>query len=301
MGAMTSTSFEDRYKLQGRLGEGSFGQVRAAISIAGEGTPRARAVKIINLTTNLASTDGSRAANEDFMVVDRLALKHAKQEAKMWKKVGKHPNCIELIRTFTKDRLFLFVAERADASMLDRLPELMALPQERVARFMREMLLGVAHCHRRRVVHRDIKPENFLLCGREGTVKLCDFGLAARLPRTGGMLFGTHGTAPYMSVEMILDRGHDFSTDIWSLGVTYYVMLFGTFPYKPRLASARAMKQAIVQGTPQPSFEICGTDGSRERYSRPMKKLLGRMMVRMAEKRCTAEEAMEMTVFKGHD
>lgn len=286
MGAAVASSagqgFEDRYKLQEELGTGSFGQVRAAVSIKGTASSTQKAVKIIDLT-------GGRESR----CTDMQVLRAAQQEAKLWRKIGKHPHCIELLRTFSEGGAFMMVAERADASVMERVREVRDLPEEGVLRIAREMLSGVAHCHRRRIVHRDIKLENFLICGAAGTVKLCDFGLSARMPRGGGLLYGTHGTAPYMSVEMILNKGHDTSTDMWSLGVNWYVILYGDFPYRPTTASSAAMKQAVVTGLPVPSFQARGAAARREVW-RPQRlvSLTKRMMERNPSCRCSAADAL---------
>jgi serine/threonine protein kinase len=272
--------FDDRYKLQEELGTGSFGQVRAAVSIRETAASTQKAVKIIDLSHGRGCADTQM-------------LRAAKQEAKLWGKIGKHPNCIELLRTFVEGGVFMMVAEKADACVMERMREVRHLPEEGLLRIAREMLSGVAHCHKRRIVHRDIKLENFLICGAAGTVKLCDFGLSARMPRGGGLLYGTHGTAPYMSVEMILNKGHDTSTDVWSLGVSWYVVLYGDFPYRPKVPSSAAMKQAVVSGFPLPSFEGRGS-ASRRGPWRPQRlvSLTKRMMERGPASRCSAADAL---------
>jgi serine/threonine protein kinase len=113
----------------------------------------------------------------------------------------------------------------------------------------------LAHCHAANVVHRDVKPDNFLLGGNSGQeIKLTDFGLATILPPKK-KLHGIAGTAPYMSPELLGSDGYDDKTDVWSLGVTAYVMLFGVFPYMPKERSGDAMKAIIRKGSPAPSFK----------------------------------------------
>jgi len=98
------------------------------------------------------------------------------------------------------------------------------------------------------------RQDNFLCTGENMTVKLCDFGLAEVLPTAKSELKGVYGTAPFMSPEMLGAGGYGTATDVWSLGVIAYVLLFGQFPYQPVETTAKAMKAAILSGVPAPTF-----------------------------------------------
>jgi serine/threonine protein kinase len=118
-----------------------------------------------------------------------------------------------------------------------------------------QMFKGIVHVHSLQVVHRDIKPDNYLVGGQDGqTVKLCDYGLSAILPKSG-KLPGVYGTAPFMCPEMLSGRSYDEKADVWSLAALVYVLLFGNFPYMPKEQSSKGMKAAIVEGVPAPKFE----------------------------------------------
>jgi Protein kinase domain len=94
---------------------------------------------------------------------------------------------------------------------------------------------ALAYAHGRGVVHRDIKPENILI-GRDGVVKLADFGLAklvqdgapdGHLTRTQQVL----GTPRYMAPEQLESpREADHRADIYAVGVVLFEMLVGTLP-----------------------------------------------------------------------
>lgn len=78
--------------------------------------------------------------------------------------------------------------------------------------------------------HMDLKLENILISD-EGHLKLCDFGLASKTDRVISKAVGTEN---YMAPEM----NHAFfepvrdvkKTDIFSLGVIFFIMAFGTPP-----------------------------------------------------------------------
>jgi eukaryotic-like serine/threonine-protein kinase len=76
---------------------------------------------------------------------------------------------------------------------------------------------------RARIVHRDISPSNIMMT-TEGTVKLIDFGIAAR---SGARESYLAGKPAYMAPEMVVERRADHRSDIFSLGTVLYEMLTG--------------------------------------------------------------------------
>jgi eukaryotic-like serine/threonine-protein kinase len=84
--------------------------------------------------------------------------------------------------------------------------------------------------HKRGIVHRDIKPGNVMV-GKDGTIKVVDFGIARVLETSRtqtGMLIGTFA---YMSPEQYHGEHADERSDIWSFGVLFYELLTYAKPF----------------------------------------------------------------------
>ncbi|MEH2224869.1 AAA family ATPase [Nostoc sp.] len=91
--------------------------------------------------------------------------------------------------------------------------------------------------YRERIIHKDIKPANILINPETKQVKLIDFSIASLLPRETQILINPNvleGTLAYISPEQTgrMNRGIDYRTDFYSLGVTFYELLTGVLPFK---------------------------------------------------------------------
>ena len=95
------------------------------------------------------------------------------------------------------------------------------------------------------------KPENLLL-DKNMTVKLCDFGWSAE--KFGSDQRKTFcGTCEYMAPEMLRHQPHDFSLDLWCLGILLYEFLHGYTPFRGKteheVCENILRKKPIVFGT----------------------------------------------------
>ena len=91
--------------------------------------------------------------------------------------------------------------------------------------------------HRHHVIHKDLKPANILINPVSKEVKLIDFSIASLLPRETQEIQNPNvleGTLPYISPEQTgrMNRGIDYRTDFYSLGVTFYELLTGKLPFQ---------------------------------------------------------------------
>lgn len=99
--------------------------------------------------------------------------------------------------------------------------------------FFQQLISGVSYCHSMQVCHRDLKLENTLLDGSTAPrVKICDFGYS-KSSVLHSRPKSTVGTPAYIAPEVLLKKEYDGKiADVWSCGVTLYVMLVGGYPFE---------------------------------------------------------------------
>jgi serine/threonine protein kinase len=185
--------------------------------------------------------------------------------------------------------------EKCKSTLLIHIEHMPVYDERTLGKIFSQMLSGIQHVHSAKIVHRDVKPENFLMGGEHGdVVKLIDFGLASGFEKDG--LQGVSGTAPFMAPEMLLGMSYDETIDVWSFAIIVYVMLFGCFPYNPKVPSTANMKQAIVKGR-TPTFKpFLAHDQSisMDSPSGTAVNFVKRLLIRTPEARPSATEALEL-------
>lgn len=191
------------------VGTGMSGDVRLARYA---GTEQFCTVKTLNKSgLSVSRTSEITAEVETFLSVD-------------------HPNICRLERLYESKEHLHFVMELLEGGELFAAVEQSRFPEARGVEIFRQMLLAVCYLHEHQIVHCDLKLENFMF-EREGSdhIKLIDFGLAKRY--TGEKITQCCGSMHYVAPEVI-NCNFDEKADMWSLGVTLYMMLCGAMPWR---------------------------------------------------------------------
>jgi serine/threonine protein kinase len=191
-----------------------------------------------------------------------------------------HPHIVKLYNHFEDDKFFYLIMELAEGNLFHKLYREKHFLEKNAAQYFREVLLAVEylHSHVPSIIHRDIKPENILL-DKEGRLKLTDFGWSnfyssdVPTPR-----FTTCGTLEYLPPEMVQEKGHDTSADIWCLGILLYEILIGMTPFKSSLR-----EQMLINITSsKPKFPLSTPQLAKD--------LISKMLEKDPSKRLTAAQ-----------
>ncbi|KAL3809876.1 hypothetical protein ACHAXA_001301 [Cyclostephanos tholiformis] len=187
-----------------------------------------------------------------------LIEKHALQAS------ASSPFIISLYGTYQdKDSIYFLTDILQGGNLMGRMIKKDVLPHDECVFFSANIVSGLCFLHSRGFVHRDIKPENCLI-GRDGYLKLCDLGLAKRLPCTvqlpsGGtevvtLAFTMCGTPEFIAPEFVLSTGYDKGVDWWALGCIVAEMYSGRSPFEFEGDLKKTFKQVCLIGMGRESF-----------------------------------------------
>ncbi len=204
----------------------------------------------------------------------------------------KHRNIVDIIDVETHpDNLYL-VIEYIDGLNLEHfIKQFHPVPFSLIAYISREILSGLAYAHAQGVIHRDIKPSNIMI-GRDGSVKIADFGLAKMADFPNISAHGeVVGTPAYMSPEQVRVSPLDARSDLFSLGITLYELAGQTAPFQGQ--SIVDSIQKVLNHHPAPLHEL------REDIPRWYSDLVNRLLAKkMGERPPSAAIILEMPEFE---
>lgn len=225
----TDDDFHKRFLEDHVLGEGEFGVVKMVHDMRSqENQPLA------------CKTLRKGVVFKDNVLYTPLKPEILKGEINMLRalKTDKINYCLEYHSIYETPRLIFLVTELcAGGEMMEYVAKQEEdLRTEDVSRIAFQLLTALEACSKHHIIHRDLKPENimFMQPTPKAELRLIDFGSGTMddpsAPLEDGEEFGRHttfaGTAFYISPE-VFQRTYTKQTDIWSVGVTLYVLVAG--------------------------------------------------------------------------
>ena len=217
-----------RYRLEVLLGAGGMADVHRATDLR---LNRPVAVKIFRPGTD---PDGEQRFHEEAQVLANL----------------NHPGLVSVHDFGVEQHRAYLVMELVDGPTLREVLDQQRLPIGEVARVGTDLADVLAYVHEQGVVHRDLKPSNVLL-GRDGRVRLADFGVSRLVGATGLTSADTAvGTPSYMAPEQVQGDRVGPPADVYALGLVLLEAVTGRIEYPGGSWEAAAARLSTPPSVP---------------------------------------------------
>ncbi|XP_050224538.1 mitogen-activated protein kinase kinase kinase ANP1-like [Mercurialis annua] len=217
-----------RYRKGELIGCGAFGHVYMGMNLdSGE----LLAVKQVLIAANGATKERAQAQ-----------VKELEEEVKLLKNLS-HLNIVRYLGTVREeDTLNILLEFVPGGSISSLLGKFGSFPEAVIRTYTQQLLLGLEYLHSNGIMHRDIKGANILV-DNKGCIKLADFGASKQVVELATIsgAKSMKGTPYWMAPEVILQTGHCFSADIWSVGCTVIEMATGKPPWSQQYQEVAAL------------------------------------------------------------
>ena len=203
----------DDFKTIKHLGKGSFGIVKL---VQHTKTKQNYAMKCLNKEN----------------IRGKKQIQHIMNERDILKKFKPQDFCCNIYESLQDEMNLYMILDFLPGGELFKLIRNNVLMAEKQARFyIGEIVLAIDSLHQMGIIYRDLKPENILL-DKDGHIKLIDFGFAKNIQNIHqNRAYTNCGTPGYCAPEVMLDAGHTYKADIWSIGILLCEIIGGFTPF----------------------------------------------------------------------
>jgi len=257
---------ENKYLLNNStiLGKGSF-------SLVYEGTfknsdKKVAIKKITRLGMNLKMKE---RLSEEIIIMNKIKEKP-------------HPNIVKCYDIFDYEEYVLIIMEFCESGDLGSIIK-EPIREVWVQFFMCQLVNGLKYLDKNNILHRDLKPKNILLTNESKVLKIADFGLA-RILQKKTLINTLCGSPLYMAPEILDRKAYTTRTDLWSIGILIYEMLFGKHP----LANCQDFDQLVI--TIKNNDIQIPPKNNINKISKPCIELVKKMITKNPNKRITWNE-----------
>ncbi len=203
-----------RYEVLDVIGQGSMGTVYRGLDPRLERPVALKTIRLETVTSDDQRSDMLERLRNEAITIARFS----------------HPNIIVVYDMGGTKRSAFIAMELVDGpSLRDVLRFQGPLEPKLVIPMAAAVAEGLAMAHAREIIHRDVKPGNVLL-GRDGAIKVSDFGLAFALSTLAVDESGISGTPGFVPPEVLSGQPYSAAGDLFGLGATLYESLTGTHP-----------------------------------------------------------------------
>ena len=266
------------FYLYGRLiGQGAFGKVNIGLNILA-----GRVVAIKSFNKKELDKNGEN-------------MKKILYETDLMKRMN-HQNVTKILEVFEDDDYILISMEYINGGNLFSFVKKRRKLSEKTAKYLfKQIILGIQHIHSHKIVHRDIKLENILI-DLNNNIKICDFGIGKILSFNKQLLYDKCGTPMYMAPEILLsskNHGYEgYPVDIWSAGISLYIMLSGTLPFNLKNNDSSSLGESSGNNI-ELQYSIINNEPKHiEKISDEARDLLKGLLKKNPNKRLTIEQIL---------